>query len=105
MKTYNITKSSVETSYGSATMLKVGFGEAAGNDVIVRDAELALKALGEIGGKLCLINGPASLPVAFVIAHGVCHLFGAVACFDPKIGGYITCVTHGDIELGTIITQ
>lgn len=31
MKTYNITKSSVETSYGSATMLKVGFGEAAGN--------------------------------------------------------------------------
>lgn len=105
MKTYNITKSSVETSHGTATLLKVSFGEPAGNNIIVRDAAQALKDVGEIGGRLCLINGPASLPVAFVIAHGVCHLFEAVACFDPKLVGFVTCVTHGAIELGTIITQ
>jgi len=40
------------------------------------------------------VTGPASLPVAFVMCHAVAHLYGAVACFDPKLLGYVVCVSH-----------
>ena len=47
------------------------------------------------GGELALVNGPASLPVAMVLAHKLGHLFGAVACFDPKLGKYVVSIAHG----------
>jgi len=80
-------------------IMKVGFGDPAQNDQIVRDAVARLNEMtesGELsGGPLIKINGPASLPVAVVIAHAVSHLYEAVAVFDPKIAKYVVSVSHG----------
>ncbi|MCU0527762.1 MAG: CRISPR-associated protein Csx3 [Elainella sp. Prado103] len=89
-------------------VLKIGFGEPAQNDQIVQDAAQCLDqmiASGQLsGGALLKINGPASLPVAFVIAHKVAHLYGAVACFDPKLARYVVCITHDPArKLGDLI--
>ena len=77
------------------TILTVGFGDPATNDEIVSyvaDELVAMKS--SMGGKLLKVTGPASLPVAFVMCHAVAHLYGAVACFDPKLLGYVVCVSH-----------
>lgn len=94
-------------------VLKVGFGEPAQNDQIVRDAAARLDEMvesGELaGGSLIKINGPASLPVCYVIAHKVAHLYGAIAVFDPKIGEkgtskYVVCITHNPAyKLGDLV--
>jgi len=80
-------------------ILKISFGAPAGNDQIVKDAE---KRLGEMltsgelsGGQVIKVNGPASLPVAMVLAHKLCHLYQAIACFDPKLGKYVVAIAHG----------
>jgi CRISPR-associated protein Csx3 len=80
-------------------LLRVKFGEPAQNDAIARDAAAAVAALLEsgqmAGGKVLRVNGPMSLPVAFVVAHGVGHLYGAVAIYDPKLGGkYVVSISH-----------
>lgn len=79
-------------------LMKVGFGDPASNDVIVREVATTLdkmKASGKLtGGPVLKINGPASLPVAFVIAHSVLHIYGAVAVFDPKLQKYVVAVSH-----------
>lgn len=90
-------------------VLKITFGEPAQNDRIVQDAAARLEEMieaGELtGGSLLKINGPASVPVAFVIAHKVAHLYGAIAYFDPKLGQYVVCITHHpDYKLGDLIT-
>jgi len=81
-------------------VLRVGFGEPAQNDIIVRDAVRRLDEMvksGElVGGPLIKINGPASLPVAVAIAHAVAHRYETVAVFDPKLAKYVVAVTHGD---------
>ena len=81
-------------------ILKIGFGDPAQNDVIVKDVEKRLSEMiesGEIaGGELIRINGPASLPVAMVIAHKLAHLYQAVACFDPKMSKYVVSIAHGN---------
>lgn len=89
-------------------ILKVGFGDPAQNDVICRDAARQLEILvsnGTLaGGSLIKVNGPASLPVACVIAHALGHLFGVVAVYDPKLGKYVVAVCHGDAyKLGDLI--
>ena len=91
-----------------AGILRVGFGEPAQNDQIVRDAAMRLEemaASGELtGGVLLKINGPVSIPVAFVIAHKVAHIFGAVGFFDPKLGKYVICITHNPAyKLGDLV--
>ena len=96
MATYNITL----TDDG---ILKVGFGDPAQNDQIVRDAVIALDELKLAGGETVLLNGPASLPVACALAHGVAHIFKEVAVFDPKMAGYVVAVSHGGREVGTVI--
>ena len=65
--------------------------------------ESELKA--ELGnGKLLVINGPASLPIAMFLAHMVGHSFGAVACFDPKLSGYVVAISHDpDYAIGDVI--
>lgn len=87
---YNINK--------DGDVLKIGFGEPAQNDQIVKDAEMRLNEMtesGELsGGKIAKINGPASLPVAMTICHKIAHLYGAVACFDPKLSKYVVAVSH-----------
>lgn len=79
-------------------ILRVAFGKPSGNDQIVIDVDARLDAMrktGELsGGGLLRINGPASLPVAMVLAHKVSHLFEAIACFDPKLNKYIVTISH-----------
>jgi CRISPR-associated protein Csx3 len=95
MATYIIT---VEAT-GDGPLLRGKFGEPAQNDALVRDADAGMAALiaaGELpGGPLLRVNGPMSMPVAFVIAHRVGHLYGAIAIYDPKLGGkYVVSVSH-----------
>lgn len=78
--------------------LKISFGEASSNEQIVKDAAARLEEMaksGELrGGQLLKITGPTSIPVAFVLAHRLCHLYGAIGCYDPKLGKFIICVSH-----------
>lgn len=81
-------------------LLKIGFGDPAQNDQIVRFVETRINEMiksGEIsGGEVIKVNGPASLPVAMVFAHKLAHLYQAVACFDPKLAKYVVAIAHGD---------
>lgn len=99
------------TSYRIAlkeNILRVSFGEAAQNDQIIQDAAARLQEMQDLrelgGGPLLKINGPISVPVAFVLAHKLAHLYGAIACFDPKLGKYVVCITHNpEYKLGDLI--
>ncbi|MCC5639155.1 CRISPR-associated protein Csx3 [Nostoc sp. CHAB 5844] len=89
-------------------LLRVNFGEPAQNDQIVPDAAARLEemaASGELaGGQLLKINGPISIPVAFVLAHKLAHIYGAVAFYDPKLSKYVICITHNpSYKLGDLI--
>ena len=100
MTTYNI-----EWKDG---ILRVSFGEPAQNDQIVQDAAARLEEMstsGELtGGQLLKINGPISIPVAFVLAHKLAHIYGAIGFFDPKLGKYVICITHNPAyKLGDLI--
>jgi len=75
-------------------LMKVGFGDPASNDQIVKDVSQMLKDMVLPGGPILKINGPASLPVAVVISHAVTHLYGAVAVWDPKLSKYVVSVSH-----------
>ena len=56
-------------------------------------------------GGVLRINGPASLPVAFVLAHAVAHVFEAIGCFDPKLNKYVVCIAHGsEYAVGDLIS-
>ena len=80
-------------------ILRIGFGDPADNDVIVRDASEILNGLRSTGqlsrGEIIRVHGPASLPVAMAIGHSLSHLYQAVACFDPKLSKYVVAVSHG----------
>ena len=89
-------------------ILRVSFGEPAQNDQIVKDAAARLEEMatsGELtGGQLLKINGPISIPVAFVLAHKLAHIYGAIGFFDPKLGKYVICITHDpSYKLGDLI--
>lgn len=88
--------------------LKVGFGADSTNGPKVVDCKKQLDdmiASGELsGGEVMKVNGPASLPVAMTLAHGLGHLYSAVACFDPKEKHYVVAIAHGDrYEVGDVI--
>ncbi|MEI8143507.1 MAG: CRISPR-associated protein Csx3 [Candidatus Berkelbacteria bacterium] len=104
MATYTITAENAVAAGVSATLLRIGFGEPAQNDAIVADAVKALAENHLQGGELVLLNGPASLPAACAIAHGVGHLYSAVGVFDPKLAGYVVSICHGGaFTVGQII--
>ncbi|HLP89889.1 MAG TPA: CRISPR-associated protein Csx3 [Nostocaceae cyanobacterium] len=89
-------------------ILQIGFGQPAQNDQIVKDAAVRLEEmarLGELsGGQLLKINGPVSIPVAFVLAHKLAHIYGAIGFYDPKLGKYVICITHNPVyQLGDLI--
>jgi CRISPR-associated protein Csx3 len=89
-------------------VLRVSFGETAQNDQIVQDAAARLEQMastGELtGGQLLKINGPISIPVAFVLAHKLAHIYGAIGLFDPKLGKYVISITHNPAyKLGDLI--
>lgn len=101
MSTYNI---NLETE----SVLRVGFGDPGQNDRIVKDVANRLDEMiksGELsGGEILRINGPASLPVAMVLAHGLSHLYQALACYDPKLTKYVVAIAHGDkYKIGELI--
>lgn len=100
--------STYKVEYVEGDVLRVGFGVDSENDQKVRDAKALLDELvtsGKItGGEVIRINGPASLPVAMVLAHGLGHLFHAVACFDPKMSKYVVSIAHGeDYKVGDLL--
>lgn len=112
----NVAREEQMTSFNielQGEVLKVGFGEPAQNDQIVKDAAARLDKMmesGELsGGALLKINGPASVPACYVIAHKVAHLYGAIAVFDPKLGEkgtskYVVCISHNPAyKLGDVI--
>jgi len=74
--------------------LKVGFGVTALHPDILPEAVATLASLGLPGGKLVKFNGPMSLPVAMALAHGLCHLYSAVAVFVPMESKYVVCISH-----------
>jgi CRISPR-associated protein Csx3 len=86
-------------------ILKIGFGDPAENNAIVPEAVAKVKALAnQFMGKVLRISGPASMPVAMAFGHEVGHLVPAVACFDPKLAGYVVCISHDpNYKLGDII--
>lgn len=79
-------------------IMRVGFGDPASNDIIVKDVVATLQMLKSdgsiVGGPIIKINGAASLPVAVAIAHDVTHIYGAVAVWDPKLQKYVVSVSH-----------
>lgn len=103
MNTYNIEL--------QGDVLKISFGNPAQNDQIVKDTALRLDAMVQdgtlVGGAFLKVNGPASMPVAFVLAHRLVHLYGAIAVFDPKLPEphkYVVCITHNPAyKLGDLI--
>ena len=104
MSSYNIAIISACLVSGvEATVLRIGFGTPAQNTEIVREASAKLATM-EMAGPLVLLNGPASLPVAIVLAHRLVHLFGALGVFDPKLNGYVISATHDPrFDLGQLI--
>ncbi|MDF5722356.1 MAG: CRISPR-associated protein Csx3 [Rhizonema sp. PD37] len=77
-------------------VLQVGFNRnvPAQGDRIVKDALSVLNQMidsGEItGGERILIDGPQSIPVAYLISHRLVHLYEVVAVLDPKLGSKIS---------------
>ncbi len=77
-------------------VLHVGFNRnvPAQGDRIVKDALYVLNQMidsGEItGGGRILIDGPQSIPVAYVLSHRLVHLYEVVAVLDPKLGNKIS---------------
>ena len=102
MGTYNIT---VEPD----NILRLKFGEtSAQNDMLVKEAVQIITTLindGKVtGGELIKLNGPATIPVAFALAHKLNHLYQAVAVYDPKLSKYVVAVAHGGrYRLGDLI--
>jgi len=101
----------IEDANGNS-VLKIGFNPnlPTTNDRIVQDATAQLEELAEGGllaGSIIRVNGPASVPVAFAIAHKINHLFGAVAVWDGKLGEkgkYVVAITHNPAyKLGDLI--
>lgn len=70
------------------------FRETAQNDQIIPSGLEALAALPLTGGKSIRFNGPCTVPLAMAIAHAVAHRYGYVACFDPKMQGYVVVISH-----------
>ncbi len=91
-------------------ILRVDFGAPSHNGQIVKDAVTRLDEMtksGDLsGGGLLKVNGPASLPVAMVLAHKLSHRFEAVACYDPKLNKYVVAISHSpkpELAVGNLI--
>lgn len=88
-------------------VVKVGFGEPAQNDQIVKDAKTIadnLAASGALNGQLVKINGPASLPVAMVLAKSFSAVAAAIACYDPKLQKYVVAISSSpNYKIGDLV--
>jgi CRISPR-associated protein Csx3 len=84
----------VECEKDGVVLVHIGFAEPAANTDIVPDAVEALLDLELRGGKGIRFTGHMSVPVAMTLAHSVAHLYGYVACYDPKLQGYVVTISH-----------
>lgn len=86
--------------------LRVGFNRelSVDGDRLVRDASAQLDRMLDqglfTGGKLLKIDGPQSVSIAYLLAHRLAPLYGAIAILDPKIGRpnhrtYIVAISQG----------
>jgi CRISPR-associated protein Csx3 len=97
---------SVEAHPAGGDKLTVGFGSPATNAEIVSEVvKTASETFSGRGGVALRVNGPASLPVAFVLSHAVAHLYGCVAVWDPKLSGYVVAISHGGPEVGSLLPE
>lgn len=105
MQELNVSSQPIYSIALNDDILTLGFGSPAQNNEIVPFVARELKKMKVLkGGKVLKINGPASLPVAVVIAHHVGHLYGAIAVFDPKLGKYVVSISHSrDYAIGDLI--
>jgi CRISPR-associated protein Csx3 len=89
-------------------VLHVGFNRnvPAQGDRIAKDALKIITQMidsGEItGGKCILIDGPQSVPVAYILSHKLVHLYEVIAVLDPKLGSNIS-TSDGAIRNKTYI--
>ena len=82
-------------SAGGVVTVEIDLGpDRAANTEIVPAAVASFNALNLPGGPGIHFDGPATLPAAMALAHCTAHKFGYVACFDPKLGGYVVAVSH-----------
>ncbi len=96
----------IQSQSDQCTVIQVSFGAPASNDRLVKAAAEAIENLSLPGGPLLLIDGPMSLPVAFVIAHAVSHRYGSVAIRDPKLSAFVVAITHDpEHPLGELISR
>jgi CRISPR-associated protein Csx3 len=74
-------------------------------DRIIQDAYQQLQELLTsaqlIGGSILKINGRASLPIAYLLAHELGHLYNVVAVCDPRLLGqqqnrYVVVISYTD---------
>lgn len=86
-------------------ILRVGFGEPASSDAIVKEVSEACQTLKtEIMGRHLKINGPATLSVAMVLAHEFGHICKSISFFDPKLRRYVVSISHDkDLRVGDLI--
>ena len=97
---------SVEAHPAGGDKLTVGFGSPATNAEICQEVvKTASELFSGRGGSALRVNGPASLPVAFVLGHTVAHLYGCVAVWDPKMQGYVVAISHGGPEVGSLLPE
>jgi CRISPR-associated protein Csx3 len=95
--------------------LRVGFNreQSVDGDRLVKDANAQLDQMLDqglmTGGKLLKIDGPQSIPVAYLLAHRLAPLYGAIAVLDPKIGQegyrtYIVAISQGSAyQVGELV--
>jgi CRISPR-associated protein Csx3 len=84
----------VDSDLAGIVTVTIGFAAPADNTRIVPDALAAIAALQLPGGRGIHFTGPASLPAAMALAHAVAHLYGYVACYDPKLQGFVVAISH-----------
>jgi CRISPR-associated protein Csx3 len=91
----NLYHARVQSSEAGVDTVEIGFGDCpATNDELVPAATAALASLSLGGGEGIRFTGPASLPVAMALAHQVAHLYGYVACWDPKLSAFVVAISH-----------
>jgi len=77
------------------TTVRIWFGSStATNTELVPDALAALRSLDLSSGRGIRFVGPASIPVAMALGHAAAHQYGYVACFDPKLQGYVVAISR-----------
>ena len=96
MSTYNVSLGEVfDLEFAQGQELKIGFGYPASNDAIVLDAITGARRIqNQVMGKVLLLNGAASLPVAVALCHEFAHIVKAIAVRDPKLNAYVVSVSH-----------